>query len=63
MIQSLDDLNRYLLADKKMLGIQYDKPRFFTDEVWRFEIALRKAEYALNVNRGRLSENYPHGYN
>lgn len=54
MIQSKDDLKRYLALDKKMLGIPNNRkfPRHFYDETWRFEIALRKAEYASNCCRG-----------
>ena len=45
MIRTKSDLKEYLLADKSSLGIGYRKPRFMTDFEWRYEIALRKAEY------------------
>lgn len=48
------DLKKYLNQDKKMLGISDGQkfPRPFYDEVWKFQIALRKAEYAVNCKKG-----------
>lgn len=48
MILNKDDLYRYLLYDKKQLGITRKFPRPFTDEIWKYEINLRKYEYWLN---------------
>lgn len=45
MIRTKSDLQRYLQADKKALGITYSRPRFMTDFEWRYEITLRKAEF------------------
>ena len=45
MIETKKDLNEYLICDKKQLGITRRFPRPFTDEIWKFEIALRKYEY------------------
>lgn len=56
MINSKNDLKYYLQQDHKALGI-YDNhryPRPFYDEVWKFQIALRKAEYAVNCKRGLI---------
>lgn len=50
MIRTKSDLKEYLLADKRALGIGYRKPRFMTDFEWRYEIALRKAEYYSHYN-------------
>lgn len=54
MINSKKDLQYYLEQDKIAL-LQYknqNKPRPFYDEIWKFQIALRKAEYAINCRRG-----------
>lgn len=52
MIKTKDDLRRYLEEDKKALGKIYSHPAFMTDEVWRYEIALRHREYYINQNSG-----------
>lgn len=52
MISSKKELREYLKADKESLGIQRKRPKLFRDEIWRFEIALRKAEYAITVQKG-----------
>ncbi|MCD7854241.1 MAG: serine acetyltransferase [Clostridiales bacterium] len=48
MIKTKNDLKEYMEADRLALGCKRKKPRPFTDESLRFEIALRKYEYALN---------------
>lgn len=48
MIETKKDLNEYLICDKKQLGITRRFPRPFRDEIWKFEIALRKYEYWYN---------------
>lgn len=45
MIKTKKELKEYLAADKKASGIKYAHPRFMTDFEWRYEIALRKAEF------------------
>lgn len=45
MITTKENLKEYLRADREALGIKYRRPRFMTDFEWRYEIALRKAEY------------------
>ena len=50
MINSYDDLIYYLAEDKRMLNIIRKKPRLIGDEVWRFQISLRKVEYYLNCS-------------
>ena len=44
MIKNKQDLKFYLAADKFALGITKQRPSF-NDEVWKFQIALRKVEY------------------
>lgn len=48
MIGNKNDLEKYLNFDKKALGIEKEKPSFFGDEIWKYEIELRKGEYLLN---------------
>jgi serine O-acetyltransferase len=48
MIKNKQDLTFYLVADKFSLGITYNKPKL-KDDVWKFQIALRKVEYYKNV--------------
>lgn len=49
MINSKEDLKAYLEKDKQMLGISRKRPRPFTDEIWKYEIILRKYEYWINI--------------
>ncbi len=48
MIKSKEDLKLYLQEDKKALYRKKRRPPFY-DDVWKFEIALRKCEYYNNV--------------
>lgn len=52
MIKSKEDLMKYMAQDKIRLNVPSARkhPRPFYDEIWKFEIALRKAEYAVNCN-------------
>ena len=50
MIKTKDDLREYLRQDKLQLGIHRKFPRPFTDEIWKYEIVLRKYEYWYNQN-------------
>ena len=52
MIHTRNELKEYLMQDKKQLGINRRFPRFFSDEVWKYEIILRKYEFWLNKNGG-----------
>lgn len=54
MIQSRNDLGFYLSADKYILGIKRSRPSYF-DEIWKYQIALRKAEYFLNTEQTLFS--------
>lgn len=47
MINSKEELKFFLSADKFILGKQ-GKPKFYGDEIWKFQIALRKCEYYKN---------------
>lgn len=55
MIKSKDDLIHYLEMDK--IALRYDtqsKPSFMKDEIWKFEILLRKNEYLTNCKTSVL---------
>lgn len=56
MINSKEKLIEYLKADKEALGIELKHPRIFRDEVWKFEIYLRKIEYLLNCKKDILNK-------
>lgn len=51
MIKSKKDLKYYLEQDKIALYKTRKRPRIIGDEIWRFQIYLRKAEYALNCQK------------
>lgn len=55
MIQSRADLDACLEADRRSLGIKRTRPALLGDEIWRFQIALRKYEYRLNVRGGAFT--------
>ena len=53
MIDSKEAYRHYLAQDKLALGRRQDRrPRFFGDEIWKFEILLRRVEYDINCRRG-----------
>ena len=49
MITDKKTLVEYLEADRKALGITQNKPHIFGQEIWKYQIALRKYEYYLNA--------------
>lgn len=55
MINTKQDLIEYLAQDKLQLGITRKRPRPFTDEIWKYEIVLRKYEYWINQKKGIIS--------
>lgn len=54
MICSKQSLHEYLEQDRIALHIERKKPRIIGDEIWKFQIALRRYEYYLNVAGGLL---------
>lgn len=53
MIDSRQKYREYINQDRLALGRQRDsRPRLFGDEIWKFEILLRKVEYDLNCRHG-----------
>lgn len=51
VIRNKDDLKRYLEMDKIALDRQGKKMKLFGDEIWRFEVILRKHEYYTNCSK------------
>ncbi len=58
MIYTKDDLKQYLEKDKFALKINRKKPKLFGDEIWKYQIALRKLEYYTNNRGGNLNTSY-----
>lgn len=51
MIETKADLLEYLEEDKKALGFSgYSRPRLLRDDIWRYQVLLRKAEYHNNAH-------------
>lgn len=49
MIKDKKALLHYLECDKIALGKKYKHPRLFGDEIWKFQICMRKLEYYSNI--------------
>lgn len=49
MITDKDSLAFYLAADRFALGKTRKHPRLFSDEIWKFQILLRKCEFYKNT--------------
>ena len=55
MIDSRHKYREYVEQDRLALGRQRDvRPHLFGDEIWKFEILLRKVEYDLNCRHGAV---------
>lgn len=52
MIDSKSKLVEYLQSDKVSFSISKKYPSLFSDEIWKYEIALRFREYYTNVQLG-----------
>jgi serine O-acetyltransferase len=62
MISTTEELRLYLEADRRALKKQYKNPRWFDDDIWRFEIYLRKTEYYTNVSQQKDAGHYFFNY-
>ena len=51
VINSKNDYLKYLEQDKLALGKKYKFPKLVHDEIWRFEILLRKTEFYVNCKK------------
>ncbi len=49
MITDKESLSFYLAADRFALGKTRKHPKLFSDEIWKFQILLRKCEYYKNT--------------
>ncbi|MDA1475780.1 serine O-acetyltransferase [Bacillus changyiensis] len=58
MISTKKELHYYLEQDKKSLGISHRKPRLLGDDIWKYQICLRKYEYYANTNSKFLKQIY-----
>ena len=56
MIQSKADLKRYLEQDRIALRKTKKRPSIAGDEIWRYEILLRKTEYFINCKKNPLGK-------
>lgn len=57
MVDSKEAYRHYIVQDQTALGRGQDmRPRFFGDEIWKFEILLRKVEYDINCRRGPMGK-------
>lgn len=57
MIDSRETYQYYIKQDRLALGRRQDvRPRLFGDEIWKFEILLRKVEFDLNCRRGPVGK-------
>lgn len=54
MIKSKADLKYYLEKDRIALGMERKRPKVFGNEVWKYQIALRKFEYYTNIEKKGL---------
>lgn len=52
MISNKEDYSRFLKQDRIALNCKTKYPRPFKDEIWKFQILLRKVEYYLNCKKG-----------
>lgn len=56
MIKSKEDLKYYLEQDRIALYKKTKKPRPAGDEIWQYEILLRKTEYVINCKKGPVGK-------
>ena len=54
MIKSKEDYKFYLECDRKALCITRQNPRFYSDEIWKFQRCLRRLEYYTNCRRNKI---------
>lgn len=55
MIITKKDLRFYLEADKVALRKKIQRPKIFSDEIWKFQILLRKYEYYNNCKSNKFN--------
>lgn len=55
MIQSKKGLEYYLACDAIALHRKYNKPRFLHDNIWIYQILMRKCAYYQNCKKGLIN--------
>jgi len=58
MIRSYEDYRSYLEADRLALGCTTTRPPLFGNEIWKFQILLRKVEYYRNCRHSLIYRLY-----
>ena len=58
MIKTKDELKHYLECDRIALGKKTIRPSFFGDNIWKFQICMRKLDYYKNTKREVLKHYY-----
>jgi len=58
MIRSYEDYRSYLEADRLALGCTTTRPPLFGNEIWKFQILLRKVEYYRNCRHSFIYRPY-----
>jgi len=56
MIRSRKELKHYLEKDKIALKRKSNRPKLFSDEIWKYQILLRKCEYYFNIKKNILQQ-------
>ena len=51
MITSKEELKEYMEMDRKALHRKTKRPPLVGDDIWKYEIALRKREYYMNSKK------------
>lgn len=55
MIKNRSEYKYYLEQDRIALGKKRKRPKIFGDEIWKYEILLRKAEYTNNCLHSKIA--------
>jgi serine O-acetyltransferase len=55
LIKTKENYTFYLNADRIALGINKKRPGLFHDEIWKFQILLRKVEFLENCKKDPIS--------
>lgn len=56
MIQTKEDYQFYLEADRISLNIEYNRPKLFQDEIWKFQRLLRRVEHLKNCGKNIVNK-------
>ena len=51
MIQTKAELKYYLACDRIALGKKQKRPALFGDDIWKFQICMRKLDYYKNLQK------------